>query len=62
MNIYLNSVNAYVDQAMDVNTMMQWIMPFSSVNSDLHWYRFLTVWKAGSCSLLAKMAGHYAEK
>ena len=52
-------LNVYRDQAVDVNKAGQWVVHFSSGNSNVKdkTYGFLQAWYAGSCLSLEKTHG-----
>ena len=61
-DIHQHLLNIYGDQTVDVSTVRQWVVCFSSGDSDVEEEpclrqpcRFLQAWHAGSCSSLVKM-------
>ena len=58
IDIHQCLLNVSGDQTVDVSTLRQWVVCFSSSDSNsghLYWCGFLRVWHAGSCSSLAKI-------
>ncbi|MEQ5146202.1 hypothetical protein ABN231_18065, partial [Proteus mirabilis] len=55
-DIYQHLLNVGGDQTVDVSTVRQWVVCFSSGDSGSpQWCSFLQLRYAGSCSLLVKM-------